>query len=96
MNNEVQKVKLGRYRHFKGGLYEVIGIARHSETLEDMVVYRHLDDAEPKLWVRPLTMFLGFVERDGQRVRRFVYIEKGPEAGHDQSETKESESNPPR
>lgn len=46
----------GIYQHFKGGKYEVIGIAKHSESLEEHVVYRHLD-GEPSLWIRPLTMF---------------------------------------
>ena len=50
-------IKLGKYRHFKGGEYEVIGIAKHSETLEDMVVYRALY-VDGGLWVRPASMFL--------------------------------------
>jgi hypothetical protein len=63
----------GRYRHFKGGEYEVIGVARHSETQEPMVVYRPLYNATG-MWVRPLAMFLGTVERDGRTVPRFQYM----------------------
>ena len=66
-------IRLGRYRHFKGGEYEVIGIARHSETREDMVVYRALY-GERGLWVRPASMWNETVERDGQRYRRFTYL----------------------
>lgn len=65
-------LKPGRWRHFKGGEYEVIGKARHSETLEELVVYRALY-GEGGLWVRPLDMFLEDVEQDGRVVPRFVY-----------------------
>jgi len=64
---------LGRYRHYKGGEYEVIGVARHSETLEPLVVYRPLYNASG-LWVRPHAMFFGELEVDGQRQRRFAPI----------------------
>ncbi len=64
----------GRYRHFKGGEYQVIDIARHSETGEEMVVYRPLY-GEGKLWVRPLHMFLQQVEKDGETVPRFRLLE---------------------
>lgn len=67
-----RNIKPGRYRHFKGGLYEVLFIARHSETLEMMVVYRALY-GEGGYWVRPLTKFLENVEVDGRRVPRFVH-----------------------
>ena len=60
----------GRYRHYKGGEYEVIGAARHSETLEALVVYRPLYNASG-LWVRPHAMFFGHVELDGRQVLRF-------------------------
>lgn len=60
----------GIYRHFKGNLYEVIDIARHSETLEEYVVYRALY-GERGTWVRPLAMFTETVERDGRVVPRF-------------------------
>lgn len=65
--------KLGKYRHYKGNEYEVIGIAKHSETLEDMVVYRALY-SEGGLWVRPLKMFTEEVLIDGEKIPRFVYI----------------------
>lgn len=61
---------LGRYRHYKGGEYDVIGAARDSETLAPLVVYRPRYNASG-LWVRPHAMFFGDVEIDGQRVRRF-------------------------
>ena len=70
-----QKIKLGRYRHFKGMEYNVIAVAKHSETLEDMVVYEALyDNKVSKIWVRPLKMFTEKVERDGKILNRFEYI----------------------
>jgi len=66
-------VKLGIYRHFKGNEYEVIGIAKHSETLEDMVVYRALY-GDGGLWVRSAAMFEETVTRDGKTFKRFTYI----------------------
>jgi hypothetical protein len=65
---------LGRYRHRKGGLYEVVGVARHSETLEPMVVYRSLQGAMG-LWVRPHAMFFERVVVDGREVPRFAPID---------------------
>ena len=61
----------GVYRHFKGGIYEAIGVARHSETEEELVVYR---SPAGDLWVRPKDMFLGTALVDGQPVRRFTRI----------------------
>ena len=66
-------VRPGRYRHFKGNEYEVIGVARHSETQEEMVVYRALY-GDFGLWVRPARMWNETVERDGKTFRRFTYI----------------------
>lgn len=63
----------GRYRHFKGKYYEVIGVAKHSETEEEMVVYRQLY-GEHGLWVRPASMWEETVERDGKTYRRFTYV----------------------
>lgn len=65
---------LGRYRHYKGGEYEVFGVVRHSETLEPLVLYRTLYD-DSGLWVRPHSMFYGEVEIEGRRVRRFAHVE---------------------
>jgi len=65
----------GRYRHFKGMEYEVIGIAHHSETMEDMVVYRALY-GERELWVRPASMWDEDVVRDGVTYKRFTLIEE--------------------
>ena len=67
------EIRPGRYRHFKGGEYEVIGMARHSETMEELVVYRALY-GERGLWVRPAAMWLETVERDGTQFQRFTYI----------------------
>ena len=69
---EDTRIKLGIYRHFKGGIYEVLGIAIHSETMEEMVVYRNLDSG--KWWVRPASMWNETVERDGQTYLRFTYL----------------------
>jgi hypothetical protein len=68
----------GRYRHFKGGEYEVLGVARHSETDERLVVYRPLY-GDSGLWVRPVAMFLEPVTHDGREVPRFAYL--GPAGG---------------
>ena len=69
----IEVVKPGRYRHYKGNEYIVLGIARHSETEEELVVYRQ-DYGERGLWVRPLAMFLETIELDGQRVPRFEFV----------------------
>jgi hypothetical protein len=69
MSNEAL-VPLGRYRHYKGNFYEVLGVARHSETEEELVVYRALY-GEGGLWVRPKAMFLEEVAIGGQLTRRF-------------------------
>lgn len=66
-------LKTGKYRHFKGNLYELIGIARHSETLEPMVVYRALY-GDGGLWVRPAAMWTENVDKDGYHGPRFQYI----------------------
>jgi hypothetical protein len=69
----VQPIPLGRYRHYKGNEYEVIGVARHSETLKELVVYRALY-GDHGLWVRPRAMFTGTIEVDGRKVPRFEYV----------------------
>lgn len=70
---EIRMIKTGKYRHFKGNEYEVIGIARHSENLGEMVVYRALYGDEG-LWVRPASMWEESVEYEGRVVQRFTYI----------------------
>ena len=67
------ELRPGRYRHFKGNEYELIGTARHSETMEEMVVYRALY-GEGGLWDRPAAMWTETVEKDGIFMRRFTYI----------------------
>ncbi|WP_294837228.1 DUF1653 domain-containing protein [uncultured Eubacterium sp.] len=66
-------IKLGKYRHFKGNEYEVIAIARHSETLEETVVYKALY-GDGDIWVRPAKMWDETIERDGKTFKRFEYI----------------------
>lgn len=69
----MESIKPGSYRHFKGKEYEVLGVARHSETEEELVVYRALY-GDFGLWVRPVSMWNETVERDGKTFRRFTYI----------------------
>ena len=69
----MESIKPGRYRHFKGKEYEVLGVARHSETEEELVVYRALY-GDFSRWVRPVSMWNEPVERDGKTFRRFTYI----------------------
>ena len=69
----MERPKLGKYRHFKGKLYELVGFARHSETLEEMVVYRALY-GEGELWVRPLSMWSELVVHEGKTVSRFAFV----------------------
>ena len=71
--NDMNEIKLGKYRHFKGNEYEVLGIAKHSETLEPMVVYKALY-GDGGLWVRPAAMWDETVTRDGKTFKRFQYI----------------------
>ena len=74
MDGQTQ-VKIGIWRHFKGGIYEVLEIATHSETMEKMVVYRNC--ASGQWWVRPAAMWNETVERDGQTYLRFTYLGDG-------------------
>jgi len=66
-------LKKGKYRHYKGPLYEVTDVARHSENEEEFVVYRTLY-GDFSLWIRPLAMFNETVEYNGKTVKRFEYI----------------------
>jgi len=74
------KLKLGTYKHYKGMKVEVIGVALHSETMEELVVYNHPDPIKGKgsntLWMRPLKMFLETVEVDGEKMSRFKFIDE--------------------
>lgn len=69
----MDEIKLGKYRHFKGGEYEVLALATHSETGEQMVVYRALY-GKRGVWVRPASMWNESVERDGTVYRRFTFL----------------------
>ncbi len=68
-------IRIGRYRHYKGNEYEVLGVAKHSETLEPMVVYRALY-GEKEIWVRPAYMWNESVTVNGVELKRFTYIEE--------------------
>ena len=74
------EIKNGIYQHYKGGLVEVIAVAHHSETLEEMVVYKALYECRTfgkgSVWVRPIKMFLEDVKVDGVKVSRFKYLEE--------------------
>jgi hypothetical protein len=70
-------VPAGLYRHYKGKMYEVLGVARHSETKEELVVYKALYDTEfgpESLWVRPKGMFQEYVFSDGKEIPRFLFV----------------------
>ena len=69
----MEEIKAGRYRHFKGNEYEVLAVARHSETDEKMVVYKALY-GDGEIWVRPLSMWEEIITRDGKSFKRFTYI----------------------
>ncbi len=69
----MSKLKLGKYQHFKGGFYEVLGLAKDSETLAEYVVYVAVEDKE-SIWIRPQQMFLENVIIEGKKVPRFKFI----------------------
>ena len=73
MTIDINEVQLGKYRHFKGNLYELIEVAHHRESQEPVAVYRALY-GDHGLWVRPLEMFLETIERDGAEIQRFQHI----------------------
>ena len=68
------QLKIGKYKHYKGNYYEVLYLAKHSETLEELVVYKPLYESEFKIWVRPLKMFIEKIEIDGVYVQRFSFV----------------------
>lgn len=70
------KIEKGIYKHFKGKTYEVIGIGKHSETLDEYVIYKPQYESEEEYWVRPVEMFLESVEIDGKTVPRFKPLKK--------------------
>lgn len=76
----MEDLKLGKYLHYKGTVVEVVGVARHSETMEELVVYRHgeeIKDLGPNtLWARPKQMFIENVIINGQTVPRFKYLDE--------------------
>jgi len=74
---DLPSIQPGRYRHYKGGEYEVLAVVRHSESLEPMVLYRPLYNSSGD-WVRPFSMFLELVEHEGRRQPRFSLIAETP------------------
>jgi len=75
----MESIKLGKYRHFKGGEYQVIGTAKHSESLEVMVIYKPLYElkaGELDTWVRPIEMFFDTKEHEGKTVPRFSFMQE--------------------
>ncbi len=74
------EIKIGKYRHFKGKEYRVIGVAHHSEDLSELVIYQALYNSkefgENAIWARPVDMFLGSKDIDGKKIKRFEYIGK--------------------
>jgi len=76
--NQNSKIKTGLYKHYKGNHYFVLGSAKHSETLEDMVIYQSMyksaEFGDFATWIRPLSMFLETVEVDGQQIQRFTSL----------------------
>jgi hypothetical protein len=78
-SDAVSSLKPGKYQHYKGQFYQLIGVARHSKTLEELLVYRalyHSDQfGDQALWVRPAAMFLESVDLPGQSIPRFKFIE---------------------
>ena len=75
---ELPRIELGLYRHYKGGEYEVLGVVRHSESFEPMVLYRPLYN-ESGMWIRPYAMFVGQVEVDRARQPRFAFVSPAAE-----------------
>ncbi len=73
MKSDRKDIRTGRYRHYKGNFYSVIGVATHSETGERLVVYRCLY-GDHSMWVRPLEMFLEDVEVNGRKIPRFSWV----------------------
>jgi len=67
------KLRIGLYRHYKGNMYQVLGVAKHSETMDELVVYRALY-GERGLWVRPIGMFLESLEFNGELIQRFEFV----------------------
>jgi hypothetical protein len=76
----MSELKLGKYQHFKGGFYNVLGVAKDSENLEEFVVYIHHDpvkgEKEKSMWIRPKKMFLEDVIVEGKKVPRFKFVNK--------------------
>jgi hypothetical protein len=68
-------IKLGKYKHFKGSYYQVLHLAKHSETEEHYVVY-HPYDSKDDIWIRPLTMFNEVITREGKNIQRFQFVEE--------------------
>lgn len=73
-SKQAQELKLGAYQHFKGKLYSVVGVARHEETLEELVIYQ-AEYGDNEIWARPLARFVETVEVKGKNVPRFKFVD---------------------
>lgn len=71
----MDQIKKGKYQHYKGNMYEIIGVATHSETMEKLVVYKALYQEADNLWVRPISMFIENLIIDGKEIPRFRYVD---------------------
>ncbi len=74
LSETAKQLRLGKYKHYKGHIVIVYGIANHSETLEELVVYRHESDETNHYWIRPLKMFLESVTINGKTMQRFEFL----------------------
>ncbi len=77
LSRQAKNIKPGTYKHFKGDIMEVVGVALHSEMQGEFVVYRHTTGGhagEQHYWIRPIEMFVETVERNGKRIKRFTYV----------------------
>ena len=74
----MEKIKLGKYQHYKGGFYEILGVGKNTETMEDFVVYKSLYKTSKfpigSIWIRPKEMFFEQVEMNGQKIPRFKFL----------------------
>lgn len=74
LSEKAKGLALGKYKHYKGEIVIVYGVSNHSETLEELAVYRHESDEENHFWIRPLKMFLEQIIVEGVKIPRFQYI----------------------
>jgi hypothetical protein len=71
----MEELRIGRYRHYKGQTYLVLGVARHSETFEEFVVYQ-AEYGDKSIWIRPIAMFIEQITLNGQQMPRFKFVDE--------------------